>query len=458
MISRLMGTLSGMLLCGAAASVCAAPPIDPVLEWNLIAIDAGAVDHSHTPMEQPGPTRTSRALAIVHCAMYDALNSIDGTHQPYFTSFPMGKGASIDAAVAQAAHDTLVALYPSQTATFDAALAQTLSRVTKVAPRIKGQLVGKMAAKAIQMLRIADGSEAMMNYQPGELPGEHRVDPLNPMQGFLTPDWGKVRPFAIASVNQFLIAPPPALTSAEYADAFNEVKDLGAKHSLSRTEEQTIIGIYWAYDGTIGLGAPPRLYNQIARVIAVQQNNTPVQNARLFALINIAMADAGIACWHCKYLYDYWRPVVGIREADPGTGPTGLGDGNPETVGDVNWEPLGAPASNGGTNDFTPPFPAYGSGHATFGAALFTTLERFYGTDAIPFSFMSDEYNGVTTDSEGVVRPAVVRSYNTLSEAMIENALSRIYLGVHWIFDATAGVEQGQEIAHRIFNTRLRPK
>lgn len=452
-------TVFTLVSLGFASNVAlAAPPVDPILEWNLIAIDAGMIDHSHTPMEQAGPTKTSRALAIVHCAMYDAFNSIDGSNRPYLLSVPLGKDSSTDAAVAQAARDTLVALYPSQTADFDDALAQTLARVTKPLARIKGQLIGKLVAKAILTSRINDGSDTMMTYTPGDLPGQHRVDPLNPMQPFLSPQWGDVRPFAIGNPDEFEIPPPPALDSADYAVAFNEVKTLGDKFSTIRTEEQTITGIFWAYDGTVGLGAPPRMFNQITRVIATDKKNTTAQNARLFALINIAMADAGIVCWKDKYTFGFWRPILGIREADAGTGPSMLGDNNPDTEGDVNWTPLGAPASNGGTNDFTPPFPAYASGHATFGAALFTTLAQFYGTDKIKFSFMSDEYNGVTTDSQGVVRPVVVRTYNNLVDPMLENAASRIYLGVHWRFDAVQGIKCGQHIASRIFKTTLLPK
>ena len=173
-----------------------------------------------------------------------------------------------------------------------------------------------------------------------------------------------------------------------------------------RSEDQTFAGIFWAYDGRPSLCAPPRLYNQIALQIAEQRGlGTPVEVARYFALVNTAMADAGIAIWESKYFYGYWRPVTGIREADEGTGPTGQGDGNPGTTGDPDFWPLGAPASNPvGPNvatNFTPPFPAYPSGHAGFGGALFQTLRRFYGTDEIPFTFVSDEFNGETLDNQG---------------------------------------------------------
>jgi hypothetical protein len=170
------------------------------------------------------------------------------------------------------------------------------------------------------------------------------------------------------------------------------------------------------------------------------------------------MADAGIAIWESKYYYAFWRPVTGIREADAGTGPSGSGDGNPVTQGDVHFTPLGAPASNLAGPNFTPPFPAYPSGHAGFGGALFETLRRFYGTDAIPFTFVSDEYNGITRDNTGTVRPLIPRSFRTLSQAEEENGQSRIYLGIHWSFDKTAGIAQGRAIARYVLANLYRRK
>ena len=176
------------------------------------------------------------------------------------------------------------------------------------------------------------------------------------------------------------------------------------------------------------------------------------QFSRLLALVNTAMADAGIAIWESKYFYQYWRPVTGIRESDPGTGPTGLGDGNPDTIGDPTWSPLGAPASNLVSMNFTPPFPSYPSGHAGFGGALFQTLRDFYGTDNIAFNFMSDEFNGLTKDHNGMVRPMVTRSFASLSQAEEENGESRIYLGIHWRFDKTEAIAQGRKVGDWVFD------
>ena len=295
-----------------------------------------------------------------------------------------------------------------------------------------------------------------MSYNASPEPGQHRPDPLNPNQGFLTPQWGQVQPFAITN---FLASAPPAPTSSQYEQDFNDVKEKGSRTGGTRTSEETAIGLFWAYDGAQKLGVPPRLYNQIVRVIAIKKGNSLAQNVRLFALINLAMADAGIQCWHSKYHYNVWRPVVGVREADPGWGPTAKGDSNPATEGDPFWLPLGAPRTNPlpGTANFTPNFPAYPSGHATFGAACLETVSQFYGTDAIPFDFVSDELDGKNVDADGSVRTRHERQFNTVSDAIIENARSRVYLGVHWQFDADGGVESGKQIADMVFNQVLKP-
>jgi hypothetical protein len=250
------------------------------------------------------------------------------------------------------------------------------------------------------------------------------------------------------------------MSSAEYATAFLEVKSYGGdgvKTPTLRTEDQRQIGIYWAYDGTPGLSAPPRLYNQIALQIGKDRGLKGIELARLLALVNISMADAGIAIWESKYFYNVWRPVTGIRESDAGTGPTQSGDGNPLTFGDVGFTPLGAPASNTTGSNFTPPFPAYPSGHAGFGAAMFQVLRQVLGTDSVPFTFVSDEFNGVTRDSAGQVRPLRPRSFATLTQAEEENGQSRIYLGIHWSFDKTAGVALGREVSNHVVANVYRP-
>jgi len=302
--------------------------------------------------------------------------------------------------------------------------------------------------------RVDDGSATPdpvvgVDYIPGTGPGEWRQDPISLIPIALGARWGQVRPFVLRSASQFRLPPPPALTSARYTRAYNELRRLGGDGVTTpteRTADQTIAGVYWGYDGTPNLSAPPRLYNQIAVHIANQQGTAnPVNLARLLALVHTSMADAGIACWETKYVYRFWRPVGGIRAGDT--------DGNPDTIGDPDFSPLGAPASNinPGVN-FTPPFPAYASGHATFGSALFQILRRFYGTDRIRFTFVSDEFNGITTDNQGQVRPRIERTFPSLSAAEEENGQSRIYLGIHWEFDKTGGMLQGRRVADYVMD------
>jgi hypothetical protein len=264
--------------------------------------------------------------------------------------------------------------------------------------------------------------------------------------------WSRlVRPFVILSAGQFRPVAPPVLSSAAYAIAFNEVKRLGGDGVTTptqRTADQTVAGIYWAYDGTPFVGTPNRIYNQITVHIAQLQGTSGIRLARLLALVNVAMADAGLSCWEAKFREEFWRPVTGIR--------AGNIDPNPNTIGDPNFVPLGSPASNTTGPNFTPPFPAYTSGHATFGGALFQVLRRFYRTDAIPFSFISDEFNGVTRDNQGNVRPLIPRHFASLKAAEEENGQSRIYLGVHWSFDKTEGIKQGNQVGDFIFNNSFR--
>ena len=447
------------------------PSSTAILRWNAISIDASGLDH--TPVgpgenrvfgEQVGPCRAARAIAIVHIGMFEAFNAIVGGFQSY--SPPNKKGrASSDAAIAQAAHDTLAALFPSQKPSFDQRLAEDLALIPNGQLKISGIAIGKAAAAAILARRAADGSQhaeprVNIDFIPSNEAGKWRQDPISLHPLALGAQWGCVTPFVLSSSKQFRVPPPPAMNSPEYTAAFDEAHRLGGDGidtATERTAEQTEIGIYWAYDGTPSLCAPPRLYNQIAVQIAQQKGTNGIHLARLLALINTAMADAGIAIWESKYFYQFWRPVIGIRESDAGTGPTGTGDGNPDTLGDPICMPLGAPASNLMGPNFTPPFPAYPSGHAGFGGALFQVLREFYGTDNIPFTFVSDEFNGVTQDNGGNIRPLIPRSFSSLSEAEEENGQSRIYLGIHWSFDKTEGIEQGRKVGHRVFKKVFLP-
>lgn len=442
------------------------PAVDPILEWNAVAVEVNRVSYSGDFVnDQIGPTRSSRALAIEHVAMFDAWNSINRQFTPYLVQAPNFRNASDVAAIAQAAHDTLVAMYPHQQAFIDTKLTETLARVPNGTKELRGINVGKFVAAQILAARTNDGSEVAGGYIPDGQPGHHVVDPLNPGQPFLTPAWGGVTPFGIPSTAAIPTRIVPGLDTMEYTEAYVQAKALGEETSTERTTDQTEIGIYWGYDVARGLGDPPRLYNQIAQIIAQQEHNTVAENARMFALINIGMADAGIQSWGVKYRDDFWRPIVAIRQGDV--------DGNANTVGDPTWSPLGAPRSNPlPTEDvnFTPPFPAYTSGHATFGGAAFKTMTNFFQTDDIrfniPFNFISDEFNGLTTDIHELMPDLVLdhvremrpRHYDSFSQAAAENAASRIFLGIHWRFDAVEGVSAGNRIADYTFDHILRPR
>jgi len=446
-----------------------------VRHWNQVAIDASGLDH--TPVapgdarlfgEQLGPGRAARAMAIVHLAVFEVVNAVEGSFKSYVGLSHAKLGTSMQAGVAQAAHDTLAALFPSQAPAFGTVLAEELAGIPEGRLKTNGVALGKRAASAILSARANDGSQRPephvgIEFLTSNDPGKWRQDPISLIPLALGAYWGEVKPFVLERGDQFRAPVPPRIDSADYAAAYHEVKQLGGDGVVTpttRTAEQTQIGIYWAYDGTPSLCAPPRLYNQISMQIAHKMgtDTDALELARLLALVNVAMADAGIAVWESKYYYQYWRPVTGIRESDKDTGPTGLGDGNPATAGDPTYLPLGAPASNLMGPNFTPPFPAYPSGHAGFGGALFQTLRNFYRSDHIAFTFVSDEFNGMTRDHTGNLRPLVERSFSSLSQAEEENGQSRIYLGIHWAFDKTEGIAQGRRVADYVFKNMLRPQ
>lgn len=432
---------------------------DPILLWNEVALEANRISHTNGQGEQTGPTLSSRALAIVHLAMYDAYAAVigDGVNLPVYNTdlTAPSAGVSADAAVAAAAHRALERLFPSQKPYFDAILDGSGTNSDG------GHEYGRMVADAMLELRREDPGAGSTRYRPSPERGRHRPDPDNLTQGFHAPDYGRQsRGFGIT--RRFELARPP-FDDEEYRTALRQVLGKGIKPELAgalpprfgrRTVDETIIGIYWGYDGAAQLGTPPRLYNQIVHRVAIERNNSVADNARLFALVNVAMADAGILAWDQKYLHDFWRPVVAIREHDRSMGPAATqGDDNISDDCDPAWLPLGAPNTNRIAKNFTPPFPAYPSGHATFGAAALHMTRLFYGVggryndgddgDLAPddlfagLSFVSEEFNGVSTDNTGTARPKHLRRFpRGLWQMIEENGLSRVYIGVHWIFDA----------------------
>lgn len=458
--------------------------MDPILFWNDVALEANRISHTNGANEQTGPTLSSRALAIVHLAIYDAFAGVSkspGVLPPYLPGLPTpAAGAGLEAAVAAAAYDTLVSLFPTQKSLFDARLA---AANIPAAGEPEGTAFGKQVAATLLADRAADPSAGDAGYVPPVHAAAHQRDPDN-AQGFHAPFYGGMsKCFAVSARHG--LATPPLPGNPAYLSALKEVRGKGIATELvgslpegypRRNVTEKIIGLYWGYDGAKGLGTPPRLYNQIVREIAIARGNTPAQNARLFALVNTAMADAGILAWDQKYFHNLWRPVIGVRQHDASLGPLASAGSTLDPDCDTGWLPLGAPKSNEpGTKNFTPPFPAYPSGHATFGAAALHMTRLFYGVpkgntgpDSLfnGLSFVSDELNGVTTDNHGTVRPRHVRSFpGGLWQMIEENRRSRVYLGVHWVFDAFAvdgnnhpdlsqnigGVPLGLRIAEDIF-------
>jgi hypothetical protein len=390
------------------------PSANVVLEWNQMALHA-------VGQGRLNPVAASRALAITEAAVYDSVVAIDGTFEPYHAHVHASHGASLEAAAAQAAHDTLTALFPTQAGTFDSALAADLAGIPPGRAR-QGIDVGREVARQILDWRSTDGSTATVPYTPGTDPGYWQPTPPAHLPA-LAPQWPNVTPFAMTSGSQFRPGPPPALDSAEYAAAFNEVKALGRVDSTSRTDEQTQIAKFWN-DG-LGTAFAMGYWNLIAQQAATDQGLSLVQDARVFALLNIAEADAHIACWDAKYRYNLWRPVTAIRAADT--------DGNPATEADATWTPLLV----------TPNFPSYTSAHSTLSAAAAEVLTALFG----------DDYH-FTVSAESV---PYTRSFDSFDAAAAEAGQSRIYGGIHYQFDNQAAQASGHAVGRFVVGNFLRP-
>ncbi|MDP9259418.1 MAG: vanadium-dependent haloperoxidase [Actinomycetota bacterium] len=387
----------------------------PVIDWNqnLLSI-------VNTPGAQPANIQPTWSFAVLHAAIYDAVNSIDRSHEPYVISVRAPRDACETAAADAAAHGALVALYPAQQGALDADYAAELSQVADGPAKQAGVRVGEQVARALLAIRAGDGSNvAPPPFVPGASPGSYMPTPPNfPAPVFST--WGTVSPFVLESGDQFRPAPPPALTSPEYAAALNEVQSLGSATSTTRTADQTVIGKFWA---------PPiqNFWNQIAQTVATSNHADLPTAARLFATLDLSIADSAIAFYDAKYTYQLWRPVTAIRLADS--------DGNTQTTGDPNWLPL---AGN------TPADPSYPGAHSTISAAASEILARYYG-DHERFSVTSPALPGVT------------RSFTSFSAAAQEAGLSRIYAGVHTRLDHRAGLRLGLDVAHFVLHNALLP-
>lgn len=450
-----------------------------ILKWHEVMLDVHA--RSQTPGQigagqNGGPLRSTRGYAMTQIAVFDAINAFEGDYRSYNAIAPAQRGASMEVAIAYAAHDVLAGVWTQQAGILADVLAEELASINASPQAVaRGRAVGQAAAAAILARRVNDGSQigevdwgqggrvatgttnafgAPVNGVQSD-PLQWRPDPESATEGrpalALGASWGAVTPFALRSGAQFRAPPFPAIRSARYRAEFADVKAIGAAPGTpggTGTARTQFIGNFWGYEGTPLLGAPPRIYAQIAIELAEQGDiDDPVELARYLALVHVSMADAGITVWDSKYFYNIGRPVTVIR-AD---------DGDPGTVNDPTWTPFGLSQANrpaNRTQRITPPFPAYTSGHATFGSAVFETARGFM-PDNTSFTFISDEYNGTTTDplNNNQPRPLVPVRYRRLSEAEIENGRSRVFNGVHWQVDSTIGIRQGQQTARFARNT-----
>jgi membrane-associated phospholipid phosphatase len=392
------------------------PSADVIVQWNQALTSTALAlktDQGHA----------TRALAMLGLAQFDAVNAIDHSFDDYDFDVRVPGWASKEAAAAQAAHDVLVSLFPARQPAWDGLLSSQLAGVPEGFAKALGVLVGQLAAENILDLRADDGSDApYIPYTFGTGPAAYQATPPSYGPPILT-QWVNVTPFALESGDQFRAPPPPSLTSAEFTDAFNEVKDIGSVNSTSRTALQTEIAHFWDEPAFAQ-------WNEITQNVAVVQNTSLVQNARLFALVNMAMADATIVQFDTKYTYNFVRPVTEIRNAD--------NDGNPSTVADPNWTPLIT----------TPAHPSYQSGHANTGNAAATVLADFFGPNV---TFSVGSHNAF-------IPPGLVHTWTSFAAAAQENAMSRIYGGIHWRFDATVGLATGHATGDYVFQHFLAPR
>jgi hypothetical protein len=432
---------------------------DVVTDWNE-TMNAAIIA---TPSKH-NPGNPTRAMAMMNAAIYDIFQAVDRTHAPFKVN-RHAPGADLNAAVARAAYLVISDTYGEQQAMLDSVLDSRLGPGPYTAAQQAGIELGNYIGQHYVDAHANDGHNLPDAYTPTIARGHWGPDPMiTPDQKGWGSDWGFVTPWAMNDVSDYdhLIG-VPGFNEQEYVDAFNQVKAYGARNSTVRTPEQTEIGLFWAYDrpnlpGAPGVGPPPVMFSENMMDIAEQAGNTPADNARMFAMASVAQADAAIAAWKVKYDVDYWRPITAIRATGA------MEDGNPATVEDPNWAYLGAPGHDhsSAADDFTPPFPAYTSGHATMGGAIFKALELFYGTNN--FSVADASIGTDQVDAEYALHSneaggGGTRNFNSFTQVGPlgpglenspegENGMSRVYLGVHWLFDQQDGMALGNAIAN----------
>ena len=432
-----------MALGALAFALPASLYADAVTAWNA---NAGVAATAACLAPLNNPLHESRIYAMMHVAIHDALNAIDRRSRPYAFDAQAPAGASSDAAVAAAARDVLVALIgqlplelhtqaciDAGVASVEAAYTAALGAIPNDQGKLLGIQVGQAAAAAILASRAEDGAVGpFLNFAcPQDThPGEYQCTPGTPFIAF--EGWEKVTPFVLGHSSQFRPGPPYAVDGKKYTADFNEVKSLGGDDVTTpsaRTADQSEIALFW-------WESSPLKWNRIARTVSAERVLTPWENARLFGLLNLALADGYIAMVDSKNHYNYWRPVTAIRTADT--------DGNPDTLGDPTWTPLRS----------TPPNQDYASGHSIEGGAGAEVLKQFFGTDAIGFHDCSATLPAGSSCSDAT---PVVRSYSSFSQAAAENAYSRILIGYHFRKSVEEGTAYGRDIGRRAANLFLRP-
>jgi hypothetical protein len=391
----------------AAAFVPAPTRADVIVDWNAKSDEIAA-------QKQERPLKHSRGTTMLHVAMFEAVNAIEGRYLPYKLTLTTDRTSSKEAAAASAGHDILLALYPDQQSTLDATLATMLAGIADGEPKAKGIELGKKAAAGLIELRAKDGIDGPETYRPHTAPGMY-VPTVIPL--FST--GAGVTPWVIKSGSQFRPAPPPALTSETWTADLNEIRELGRIDSTKRTAEQTTIGRFWFVTG-------PRSYNPIVRQVATSKDMDIVDCARLFALTSMVGADALIAVFDAKYTYNLWRPVTAIRNADQ--------TNNNATPRDASWLPLGD----------TPMHPEYPCAHCITSAAVSAVLQGVAG----------NEVGEITMTSP--TAPGVIRKWTRLQDYSDEVSLARIYAGFHYRFSTIVGKEMGKNIGELAVATQMR--
>jgi hypothetical protein len=402
---NIRAAVSTVTLLLAPAIACA----DVVTQWNEKAIASATAGGQN-------PLFVSRTMAIVHTAMFDAVNSIENRYAPYAVRVSAQPGSSAEAAAATAAYATLAALLPSQEPELDAEYSSSLARIADGPGREAGVAVGKQVAADILARRAGDRANVSKPYRPFTSPGVYVPTTLP-----LAPHWGEVTPWVIERGSQFRPGPPPPLTSEQWARDYNEIKMFGAKSNSARSPGQTDSGRFWIIVG-------PASWFPIVRQIADTRSRSLIDNARLHALVAIATADAYIAVFDAKYAYNFWRPITAIQNGDI--------DGNEATTLDAAWEPL----------IDTPPHPEYPCAHCITSAAVATILNAEFGAEAIS-----------TVTMTSPTAPGVVRKWKSSREYVEEVSAARIYGGVHYRTSTVVAQEMGRKIAELTLRERMRP-